>query len=151
MKMLCELEDGQGRRLLRIYESVAAPRSHAFRVHHHVECELSLILRGQGRYSSRGECPISEGDVFFYKNNEPHCITDIAEGGMHILNIHLSPQYFRQIASPDRDDDFGVAFLQMNFPANKLSDFLPLSDAQEVSELMRKIHRELTERRAGNR
>lgn len=149
MKTLCKVCDGSGRMLMRIYESVAAPRSHAFRVHHHVEYELSLIISGCGRYSAKKEYPISEGDVFFYKNSEPHCITDIADGGMHILNVHLSPQYFRQLASLGRDENFGIGFLQTEFPSNKLSDFLSSEDAREVSTLLHKIHHELDEKREG--
>lgn len=149
MKTLCETRDGGGRMLVRIYESEAAARSHAFRVHHHVECELSLILSGTGSYSASKSYTISEGDVFFYKNSEPHCITDIAEGGMRILNIHLSPQYFRQLSSFKREEAFGAEFLQMSFPSNKLSDFIPPEESEEIARLMRLVRRELTDRRDG--
>ena len=93
------IQDKSGLRLLRAYTSLPGPRKEAFRIHHHTEYELGLVISGSGRYVAREskEYEIRPGDLFFYKNSEPHCITDIAAPGMQLLNIRISPIYFQYL------------------------------------------------------
>ena len=88
------INDANGKPLLKIFRSAAAPRRDSRRIHKHTEFELSLILSGTGLYRTDGGAyDIRPGDVFTYATNEPHCITDIDDGGMELLNIQFSPSY----------------------------------------------------------
>lgn len=81
--------------LLRIFHSYAEPRRHSFRHHRHSAFEISYIAEGEGVYQV-GErvFEIRAGDIFLYGTNEPHCITDITDGGkMHLINIQFEPRY----------------------------------------------------------
>ena len=107
------IQDKSGLRLLRAYTSLPGPRKEAFRIHHHTEYELGLVISGSGRYVAREskEYEIRPGDLFFYKNSEPHCITDIAAPGMQLLNIRISPISFQYLGG-GRAEEFGAAFAQ---------------------------------------
>ena len=145
MAELGVLQDEGGLRLLRMFTSDAAARTHAFRVHHHTEYELGLILSGEGRYLAGKDkaYEIRAGDVFFYKNSEPHCITDIAEPGMSLLNLHISPIYFKHLGVGEAGD-FGIDFMQKTFPSNRLGDFLSPADMEAVEDALRQIAAEFT-------
>ena len=79
---------------LRLFTSIAKPRKNNLRIHYHTLIEISLILRGKGIYKTNDKTyTIQEGDIFFYRPNEAHCITDIEAEGMELLNLHISPYY----------------------------------------------------------
>ncbi len=79
-----------------VYRSSASSRKNSFRNHRHTAFEISYIEKGKGRYRVGDRFfPISDGDIFLYHTNEPHCITDIEENApMEILNIHFEPCLF---------------------------------------------------------
>ena len=148
MADLGELRDGSGLRLLRMYTSSAAARTHAFRVHYHTAYELGLVVSGHGQYTSDRKYEIRPGDIFLYKSGEPHCITDIAEPGMELLNLHISPIYFKHF-STERDENFGVAFLHKSFASNRLADLLTPEAHAAVSAAMRQIEAEFSSKSEG--
>lgn len=151
MNELGVLRDGGGLHLMRMFTSNATARAHAFRTHHHVEYELGLILRGSGKYQVGEDrvYDIQQGDVFFYKNSEPHCITDIAEPGMMLLNLHISPICFHQLGFGDAEE-FGVSFLQKHFPSNRLRDFLSPRDHERVIANLQQIAAEFAAQKEGS-
>ncbi len=135
--------------LFKMYDSHADARRQAFRVHYHAEIELSLILFGTGTYNSEGVLyPVSAGDIFFYKSSVPHCMTDISEGGMNILNIHIPPAYFHLVRSESDAPHFGREFLRRSFPTVKLTDILSEAEAEKIRSLILSVRAELTERQA---
>ncbi len=141
MKNLYQSFEKNGAPLLRIFESSAAPRKGAFRIHHHVETELSLITAGHGRYSAKKSYPIEPGDLFFYKNSEAHCITDISSEGMRIFNIHISPQYFRHLhALSGSGEPFSLAAL--SFADNRLTECLPPAVKERLTALLLQLRDE---------
>lgn len=147
--ILGELRDRNGVTLLKVFVSNAEPRRRMFRVHHHVEFELGMILDGHGIYSGKKEYIISPGDVYFYKNNEPHCVVEIGEEGMTFLNFYISPLYFRHLMSRGENERFGADFVQKRFPESRINDFLPSSDTEMVVQMMRRIADEMCERVEG--
>ncbi len=84
------------RAYIKVFRSTAYSRRHSFRNHHHTAFEISYIESGKGIYKvGDREFPISDGDIFLYHTNEPHCITDIDDDApMQILNIHFEPRFF---------------------------------------------------------
>ena len=145
MPILGELRDEGGALLFRVFTSHAAARAGAYYTHHHVHYELSL-LQGNGRYLAGGyggRCyDVTPGDLFFYKNSEPHCITDITSPTMDFLNIYISPLYFRHLTGGPFGD-FGIEFLQKSFPSNRLGDFLSTTDFESIKTALLCIKEEL--------
>ena len=63
---------------LRLFTSNAEARKNNLRIHYHTFIEISLVLRGKGLYKAGNAVySIQEGDIFFFRPNEAHCITDI--------------------------------------------------------------------------
>lgn len=137
------LRDKSGVGLLRAYTSAPGPRTEAFHIHHHTEYELGLVVSGEGRYvaGKSKEYEIHEGDLLFCKNSEPHCIPDIAEPGMHLLNIRISPIYFRHLGHGSAEE-FGTAFSQKLFPSHRLNDFLAPAEVATITNALEEIHAE---------
>lgn len=144
MGIIGNIKNANGVTLFKMYESHANARARAFRVHYHTEAELSLILSGSGTYNCAGRLyPISAGDIFFYKSSVPHCITDIADGGMSILNIHISPIYFQMIKSEADAPHFGRSFLKRTLPSAKLNEVLSADEAERMRALILSLKTEL--------
>lgn len=147
MSVLGELRDEGGTLLFRAFTSSSAACQGAYYTHHHVYYELSLIT-GSGRYLSGGysgkHYDVSPGSLFFYKNSEPHCITDITSPAMDFLNVYISPLYFRHLTG-GAFGDFGIEFLQKSFPSNRLADFLDEDELATVRDAMHRISAELRE------
>ena len=150
MGMIGNIKNRNGTVLFKMYESHADARRQAFRVHYHTEIELSLILCGFGTYNSDGKLyPIKTGDVFFYKSSHHHCMTDIAEGGMRILNIHISPLYMHLVKSQAAQEHFGREFLSGSFDTVRLTDTLTKEAGEKLRTLILSIKEELEEKRHG--
>ena len=144
MAILGELRDEGGTLLFRVFTSHAAAYENAYYTHHHIHFELSLI-QGNGRYLAGGyggkRYEVMPDDLFFYKNSEPHCITDITSPAMDFLNIYISPLYFKHLTG-GTFGDFGLEFLQKSFPSNRLGDFLDETALSTVRNAMCEIRGE---------
>ena len=130
---------------LRLFTSSAKPRKNNLRIHYHTQIEISLILRGKGLYKSGGRVySIQEGDIFFYRPNEAHCITDIEEDAMELLNLHISPYYLYTNFQSALSSNY-IKVLAANFPlkSNKINDTLLSEQLDEVKGLIFSIRREM--------
>ena len=88
----------------KMFISSADTRAKSYRIHKHIEFEISLILKGTGIYDTKtGTYDIRPGDIFLYSTNEYHCITDIFErngiGHMELLNLHFQPSFVWSIGN----------------------------------------------------
>ena len=129
---------------IRLFMSNAAPRKNNLRIHYHTSIEISLILRGRGLYKTNRETyTIKEGDVFFFRPNEAHCITDIDEGGMELLNLHIAPYYLYTNFQHALNSNY-IKLLAASFSlnSNKMNDTLTQEETQEVQNLIFSIRRE---------
>ena len=134
---------------LRLSSSTPEPRKNNMRIHYHAFIEISLILRGNGLYKTNDNVyTISQGDLFFFRPNEAHCITDIEEQGMEILNLHIAPYYLYSNIQNAMNTNY-VKILASNFPlmSNKINDTLPQEQIDELKNLMLSIRREFTQKR----
>ncbi len=130
--------------VVHLFSSTAKPRKNSVRIHHHIMIELSLIVSGNGTYrTSDGVTPISAGDIYFYRPNEAHCITDIDEGSMEILNLHVAPSFLYTACQNALNSEY-IKIISANFPinGNKLNDFLPPSSLSEIRDLVLRIKNE---------
>ena len=130
---------------LRLFTSTAKPRKNNLRIHYHSLIEISCILRGKGIYKTNNQTyNIQAGDIFFYRPNEAHCITDIEAEGMELLNLHISPYYLYTNFQSALNSNY-VKILAANFPlkSNKLNDTLSPEQLDEVKRLIFSIRREM--------
>ena len=104
----------------KMFISSADTRTKSYRIHKHIEFEISLILQGTGIYDTKtGTYDIRPGDIFLYSTNEYHCITDIFErngiGHMELLNLHFQPSFVWSIGN----EYLANSYLKIFFNRNK--------------------------------
>lgn len=117
--------------------NVNVPQGHRiWREHRHSQFEIVLIKDGSGIYSMCGKSyTINKGDVFIFSSNEIHCITQINEGGMQIMNLHIEPRFFWGDET-ERFTDYNLLFSHSPDFENRI---------ERGSELQNKISRLLLE------
>ena len=118
------------------------------RIHYHSLIEISMILRGNGRYKTKnGVYSISAGDIFFFRPNEAHCVTDI-DDEMELLNLHIAPYYLYTNFQSALNANYGK-ILVASFPlsSNKINDTLPEEQIREVKNIFLCVRRELENRK----
>ena len=133
---------------IRLFTSDAEPRKNNLRIHYHSLIELSVILSGRGKYKVKDTFyNINEGDLFFFRPNEAHCITDIDDGGMLLLNLHISPSYLYSNFQNVQSSNF-IKILSASFPlaTNRINDALKEEHMDEVKRLFFSVKREFEER-----
>ena len=133
---------------LRLFTSSAQPRKNNLRIHYHTMIEISLILRGNGLYKTGNAVySIEQGDIFFFRPNEAHCITDIEESGMELLNLHIAPYYLYTNFQNALNTNY-IKILASNFPlkSNKINDTLPCEQIEELKSLILSICREFEQK-----
>lgn len=133
--------------VVRLFYSEAEARRKNLRIHYHSMIELSLILRGSGIYHTQnGNYQISAGDVFFYRPNESHCITDIDPPDMLLLNLHITPYYL--YANPHQSlASECMEILSSNYTlmSNKINDFLPTNQVEAIISFIHNIREEMSD------
>lgn len=83
--------------ILKMWETAVDPATRLLQDHRHINFEIAMVLEGSGTYiASNSHFSIAPGDVFVFCGNEPHWISEIDGNGLHILNLHFSPGFFRE-------------------------------------------------------
>lgn len=144
MKIINEIQS-HNTQALRLFTSFAKPRKNNLRIHYHTFIEVSLVLHGTGIYKTKEKTyTIQEGDIFFYRPNEAHCITDIEKEGMELLNLHISPYYLYTKFQSALNSNY-VKILAANFPliSNKINETLFPEQLEEVKRLLLTIRHEM--------
>ena len=134
---------------LRLFTSHAKARKNNLRIHYHTLIEISLILRGKGLYKAGNAVyTIEEGDIFFFRPNEAHCITDIEEDSMELLNLHIAPYYLYTNFQNALNSNY-IKILAANFPlvSNKINDTLPPEQIKTIKTLILSIRSEFEQKR----
>ncbi|MBQ7935321.1 MAG: helix-turn-helix transcriptional regulator [Clostridia bacterium] len=89
-----QLHSPAGKTLLKMWQVQVAPGKRPLQRHFHTRFEITLICSGGGIYTTdRGNCPMKPGDIFVFASNEFHCISDVAEEGLSIINLHFEPYF----------------------------------------------------------
>lgn len=126
---------------LRLFTSEATPRRNNLRIHYHSLIEISLILHGSGKYKVNNNIyEINEGDIFFFRPNEAHCITDIDESGMELLNLHIAPYYLYTNLQNALNTNY-IKLLASSFRliSNKINDTLNNEEINKIKSLILSI------------
>ncbi len=135
---------------IRLFTSNALQRKDNIRIHYHTMLELSLVLSGKGLYKTNaGSTQICENDIFLFRPNEMHYITDIEKDGMILLNLHVSPTFIFTYF-PNALNSSYLKILNMNFPlnSNKLNDLLPENEIKRIQELIFSIKSEFLQKQS---
>lgn len=93
IKELGELYGSDGGMLLRMWE-VSVPSGERPLVRHsHICFEITLITEGSGTYTvGDKKYDIKPDEIFVFSSNEQHCITEIGENGLKMINLHFEPR-----------------------------------------------------------
>ena len=140
MKILHEIEFNNSV-AIRLFVSEATPRRNNIRIHYHSLIEISLILSGKGKYKvDNNVYQINEGDIFLFRSNEAHCITDIEENGMVLLNLHIAPYYLYTNLQNALNTSY-IKLLASNFKliSNKINDTLNQEEISKIKSLILSI------------
>ena len=137
MTSILRICNESGSELCHVFRSEKVFRRGVFLSHKHTSLELSLITAGKGRYlTPSGSFDICEGDVFLFRPNEQHCVTDATN--LSLFNLHFSPRFFvgAENATP--------GFLSVFSATGSLSNRLPhdTEAARGTAELMLFIAKE---------
>ncbi len=135
MESILRICNAFGGELCHVFRSEKVYRRNFFLIHKHTSLELSLITAGSGRYSTpSGEHDIVTGDIFLYRPNEQHCITDADD--LSLFNIHFSPRFF---AGTDAAESHFLSVFGSG--SKRLSNRLPHSTeaARVIASLMLSI------------
>lgn len=141
MESILKICNSRGIELCHIFRSEKVFRKGVFLVHKHTTLELSLITGGEGKYLTPYGChDIKTGDIFLFRPNEQHCITDAQN--LSLFNIHFSPRFF---AVTDRTDSRFLSVFGNGM--KELSNRLPYDTdaALRTAALMREIREEAEE------
>lgn len=133
---------------MRLFVSEAEARKDNLRIHYHTLLEISLVLLGKGVYKiNNAVYDIQAGDVFFFRPNEMHCITDIDEGGMQLLNLHIAPYYLYTNLQNALNSNY-IKILAANFPliSNKVNDAVPAEQLDEIRNYILSIRGEFEQK-----
>lgn len=94
IKEIGELLGSDGSKLLKMWE-VSVPHGKRQLIRHsHICFEITLITDGCGIYTVGDiEYAIKPGEIFVFASNEQHCVTEIGENGLNMINLHFEPRY----------------------------------------------------------
>lgn len=139
------LSDNNGKTILTSFYSTVPGGKRIYREHHHTECELSTIVSGSGIYSSNNnDYPFCGGDVFLFKGDEIHCMTDVTDDVV-LLNIKFSPCFLWS-------DTDAFAALRIIFSRNeKFSNKIDPYNAKTIflHDNIFKLHHEMNDKKEG--
>lgn len=135
---------------LRLFVTKREKGTNNMRIHYHSMIEFTLIVRGSGVYKTREHTyPIDAGSLFFFRPNEPHFVTDIAEGGMEFLNLHIAPYFLYSSAQGGLSPNY-LSVLSHTAPlsSNKINDLFPVKDMEEIKRLLFLVKEELEKKQS---
>lgn len=137
-----EITTDNGEILLKMWHAIVEPEIRGMRLHNHTRFEITLVASGSGIYSTpTGIFHIQKGDVLVFSGNEWHCITEIHEDGLELINLHFEPRFL--LGSSHNS----LSARHMNFcfaHSPNFKNHIPAKDAQFLAQLICNIENELT-------
>ncbi len=136
-----ELISSGGQSMLKMWEVRVPAGKRPLQRHSHSRFEVALILEGGGTYTTDGSPhPMQPGDVFVFAGHEFHCISEVDDRGLRLLNLHFDPAFLEPSAPH-----------LANWCYRHAPTFLNRIPAQQAGSLQRSllaIQEELTQKRA---
>ena len=136
-----EVTDSDKAVLLKMWTVRVKSGKRPLRKHSHIRFEISKVLSGSGTYSVGSKTyDIKKGDMFVFTGNEQHCITNVDENGLQIINLHFEPRYLWGKASDSlSSQNIGLCFSHSDAFHNRI----PAQNCQLLSFIFDKICNEL--------
>ena len=130
-----------GEEMLKMWRVTVPQGKRTIYKHSHINFELAVVLSGKAIYlTETGEYEISKGDVIVFSSNETHCIKEVFEGRLTLLNMHFVPRYLRNASH----DDFTEKNINFCFAHGKnFKSVIKSETGAELSSLIYKIEEEL--------
>lgn len=138
-----ELHMQNGETLFKMWHAFIEPDKRDFFHHYHSRFEIALVLSGSGIYTTpTGVFPMEPGDIFVFSQNEWHCITEIFQDGMEIINLHFEPRYLLG----NSNDSLSMKHAGFCFShSDSFQNRIPADTAQFIAQTILNIERELRE------
>lgn len=135
---------------VKMFRSVATVRKNDLRIHYHSMIEMSLIVKGNGYYQTKsGKYSISPGNLFFFRPNEFHYVTDIFDDGMELLNLHIAPYYlYTNFQNALQSDYIRILSALQPLISNCLNDFVPAPECDRLRAALLAVRAEFEEKRS---
>ncbi len=138
-----EITTANGEALLKMWHAIVDPEIRGMRHHNHTRFEITLVVSGSGVYSTpTGVFVIQKGDVLVFSGNEWHCITEIHDCGLELINLHFEPRYLlgnSHNSLSEKHMDFCFAH------SSEFKNYIPAKDAGFLAEQILRIEHELKE------
>ncbi len=127
--------------LLKMWEVTVPSGQRPLRQHSHIYFEITLVEDGGGTYTvGEREYSMNKGDLFVFASNEHHCITNVAQGGLKLVNLHFEPRYLWGNSA----DSLSEESINLCFSHNKDFENLICEDrAERLRGFITKIKEEL--------
>lgn len=115
MEYIGTIKNEAGLPVCKMYMSIAHVRQNSHKNHKHTELEISHIIKGSGVYkTTSGDLDIKSGDIFLFSTNEQHCITNIYDENMYILNIQVQPSFILNLGGDYLKSSYMNIFFNRN-------------------------------------
>lgn len=137
------VKDPTGKVQITLYHSTVSELHRPFTPHHHTECELALIGSGEGIYTVKDKSyAFSAGDIFLFRGDELHCITEITAGkNFDVTNIHFEPNLVWSKEGLNSPSLWRLFVDRSPHFENKIDEKNP--QTERIAEQIRKIEEEL--------
>lgn len=138
-----EITTPSGETLLKMWHAIVDPEIRGMRHHNHTRFEITLVTAGSGIYSTpSGVFSIQQGDVLVFSGNEWHCITEIHDCGLELINLHFEPRYLLG----NSHNSLSAKHMDLCFAHSpNFRNYIPAKDALCLAELIVHIESELKE------
>ena len=129
--------------LLTVFRSSLPVQNDMFAEHHHTAFEITMVLSGSGKYSTKAtQFNFTEGDIFFFSTDEFHWIESL-ESNAEFINIHFEPRYiWSENFGFSNKELIKIFFSRKKNPLNKIPNTSEVS--QIIRDLMFRIEKEIS-------
>ncbi len=130
---------------VQLFHSIIEAGKESAYIHAHTKIELSLILSGTGIYrTKKRDYKVAPGDVYFFRPNESHYLTDIESSDVALLNLQIAPYYLYANSYLALTPEC-IEFLSPNYKlgSHRINDFGPEDHIKIIASSINNIRFEM--------
>lgn len=133
--------------LLTVFRSSLPAQIDMFEEHHHTAFEITMVLRGSGKYSTKAtQFSFTEGDIFFFSTDEFHWIESL-DCNAEFINIHFEPRFiWSENFGFSNKELIKIFFSRKKNPLNKIPNTSKTS--QRIGDLIFRMENEILNKEA---
>ena len=124
---------------VQLFHTIIEAGKESSSIHAHAKIEISLILRGTGIYRTpKRDYKVAPGDIYFFRPNESHYLTNIESHDVVLLSLHIAPYYLYTNSHPSLTSEY-IGFLSSNYriESHRINDFGP---EEQINMIASNIH-----------